>query len=109
MTILTIRSHTRFALRQPVQLICEGSRPAKGLMIELSADGCRVSGLTKERFATDQQVEIVLDKGPTLTGHVRWSKDGVVGLRLGKPLSNAQLADVLAHSRGPIEIRRYGT
>lgn len=109
MTILTIRSHTRFALRQTVRLTGEGSRPVTGLMIELSADGCRISGLAKARLATDQLVEIAFENETTLACHVRWSKNGVVGLRLLKPLSNAELAEILSQSRGPVEIRRYGT
>lgn len=109
MNLLTIRSHTRFALRQPVQLLCDGASIATGLMIELSAEGCRISGLVGKCPAIDQLVEIVLDDGPVLSGLVRWSNDGVVGLRLYTALTNAELAEVLSRSRGPVNVRRYGS
>lgn len=78
-------------------------------MIELSAEGCRISGLVGKRPVIDQPVDIALVDGPVLAAHVRWSNDGVVGLRLDKALNNAGLADVLSHSRGPVEVRRYGS
>lgn len=109
MTVLTIRSHSRFALRQPLQLRRDGAPAAEGLMIELSAEGCRISGLKGQRPAIDQAIEIVLDHGTRLCGHVRWSNDGTVGVRLDTALTNADLAEVLSHSRGPVQVRRYGS
>jgi len=109
MTVLTIRSHTRFALRQAVDLRTDGAQFATGLMIELSAEGCRISGLADVRIGIDQAVEVGIDGGQTLKGHVRWLGEGVLGLRLDAALTNAELAEVLSHSRGPVEVRRYGS
>jgi hypothetical protein len=107
MTVLTFRSHTRFAMRQPVSLASEGRRKLRGLLIELSAEGCRVSGLGKAAFAMEQTVTVDIAGSDPLAGRIRWTGDGVAGLRFDRVLTHAQLQDLLALTRGPVEIRRY--
>ena len=55
MTVLTIRSHRSYAVRQPVNLRKPGGRAATGLMIELSSEGCRISNLARGQFAVGEQ------------------------------------------------------
>ena len=51
MTVLTIRAHRRYAVRQPVRLVKAGAKPVSGLMIELSSEGIRISNLGRSPFA----------------------------------------------------------
>ena len=108
MSVLTIRSHKRYALRQSVRLSAPGLRAARGLLIELSAEGCRVSGLPDVRLAAGAPVTLRIDADLALEAQVRWTREGIVGLRLVRPLHRARLEELLALCRGP-ETRRYGT
>lgn len=108
MSILTIRANTRYALRQDVRLEWAGGNSATGLLIELSAEGCRISGLADLKPDLECPVDVTTE-GMTLHCQVRWTRDGVVGLRMIRPLATAELAEMLARTRGPVEVRRYGT
>lgn len=108
MTVLTIRAHRRYAVRQIVHLQRADERHVQGLMIELSSEGCRISNVKRGTYAAGD--EIALEIGETrLHGRIRWAHDGVVGVRLDKALFSNQLSDLIAIGRGEDEIVRYGT
>lgn len=109
MTVLTIRAHKRYAIRQAVRLQKEKSRPAKGLMIELSTEGCRISNLGDAPFEIGEEVSVDLCGNRKLHGIVRWAHDGFAGIKLGTPLLGRELADLLNTGRERQDTLRYGT
>jgi len=108
MTVLTIRSHRRYAVRQPVSLRKPGARAADGLMIELSSEGCRISNLGRGDFAVGEEVTLEIGER-RLAGRIRWAHDGIAGVRLNTALFSSQLAELIAIGRGEDELPRYGT
>jgi len=108
MTVLTIRAHRRYAVRQFVSLKKPGGKPAQGLMIELSSEGVRISNLKRGEFAVGDAVTVELE-GTKLKGLIRWAHDTVAGVRLDHALFSTQLSEILARGRGEDELIRYGT
>ena len=108
MSVLTIRSHKRFAVRRSVTLREEAGGKRGGLMIELSCEGCRISGVNSLAYTIDQLVALDLGEDECLGGRVRWAHDGFVGVKFAKPLRPAELGAMLEASRMAPE-RRYGT
>lgn len=108
MTVTTIRSHKRYAVRQVVSLRKAGGRRAEGLMIELSSEGCRVSNLKRGEHSAGDTVTLEIGD-ISLGGFIRWAHDGVAGVRLDNALFSNQLAELVAIGRGEQELVRYGT
>ncbi|MEO6389143.1 MAG: PilZ domain-containing protein [Croceibacterium sp.] len=108
MAVLTIRAHKRYAVRQFVTLRKAGEEPAKGLLIELSSEGCRISNVKRGMFEAGDGVTLKFDE-LTLQGYIRWAHNEVVGLRLEHALYNGQLGEMIARGRCEDEIVRYGT
>lgn len=96
--ILTIRAHRRYAIRQTVALsrMTDGSC-FRGLMIELSSEGCRISGLVGSTLAPGDPVTVE-HRDMRLRGNVCWFHSGIAGIRLDTPLTvselNARLIDL---------------
>ena len=113
MTVLTIRAHKRYAMRQPVSLRKPGCR-AQGLMIELSSEGCRISNLGRGAFEIGEAVTVEVDE-LSFAGRIRWAHDGIAGVRLDHALFGGQLSDLINRGRGesPVHaeraLARYGT
>src|SRR5438067_1001759 len=99
MTVLTIRSCKRYAVRHSVMVSCADGLPTSGLLIEVSQEGCRISNLGQTPFRTGDRVAVRLDE-TYLGGHVRWAADGVVGVRFSEALFAGQLNELLTQSRG---------
>src|SRR5688500_19084659 len=99
MSVLTIRAHKRYAVRQPVRLGKAGDTKHQGLMIEISSEGCRISNLGRPEFAIGEPV-IVEIEDRTLHGHIRWSHSGIAGVRLATALFTNQLSELIAIGRG---------
>ena len=114
MTVLTIRAHKRYAVRQPVRLAAPDDQAVGGLLIELSAEGCRISNLGGAEFSVGERVAVHVD-GISLPGRIRWAHDGLAGVRLDPALHTHQLADLVSLGRGgrladtAEDVRRYGT
>jgi hypothetical protein len=108
MTVLSIRAHKRYAVRQAVSLRKDGGRRSQGLLIELSSEGCRISNLERGEHLAGESVMIEIGD-VKLNGHVRWAHNGVAGVRLDNALFSNQLAELVAMGRGEHEIARYGT
>ena len=107
MSVLVIRSHKRFAVRRPITLREASGGKRGGLMIELSGEGCRISGVDSLAYTIDQQV--TLDFGDEqIGGRVRWAHDGFVGVKFASALRPAELGAMLEACRAAPE-RRYGT
>jgi hypothetical protein len=104
MTVLTIRAHKRYAVRQPVRLGKPGGAPAKGLLIELSSEGFRISNLGRCDYAIGEQVTVELGE-LSLDGRIRWAHDGIAGVRLERPLYPNQLGELIARDRNLAEAR----
>ena len=107
MSVLVIRSHKRFAVRRPISLREEGGGKRGGLMIELSGEGCRISGVDSLHYTIDQAVTIDLGDEQR-SGRVRWAHDGFVGIKFSPALRPAEFNQLLEASRMAPE-RRYGT
>lgn len=100
MTILIIRKHKRFAMRQTARLFCAGMRPCAGLLVEVSLDGGRMAIAGSDRFSIEQAVAIEITGFAKRKAQVRWAGNGLVGLRFDVPLHNCEL-DELLRSRNP--------
>ena len=77
-----------------------------GLKIELSGEGCRISGVNSLAYTIDQQVTLELGDDECVSGRVRWAHDGFVGVKFANALRPAELGTMLEASRMPLE-RRY--
>jgi hypothetical protein len=120
MTVLIIRAHKRYAVRHPVRLGAPGTPATAGLLIELSAEGCRISQLGGGTFEPGQRVVVHVGQ-VALPGRIRWAHDGLAGVRLDNALRRDQFAELVALARGETLInerqcgaslgheRRYGT
>ena len=110
MTVLTIRAHKRYAVRQPVSLAKPEGDAAKGLMIELSSEGCRISNLGRRDYEVGEPVTVQVDD-ISLSGRIRWAHDGIAGVRLERALFGNQLSDLIARGRGEdqAQLAVYGT
>lgn len=108
MTVLTIRAHKRYAVRQPVRLGRVGEKPVGGLMIELSSEGFRISNLGRPGLAIGDAVCVQIDE-LKFPGCIRWTHDGIAGVRLEQALFPAQLSELIVRGRGESGELRYGT
>lgn len=104
MGVLTIRAHKRYAVRQPVRLDKSGGRAAKGLLIELSCEGCRISNLEHGSYTVGEAVTVRLGD-LALGGRIRWSHDRIAGVRLDQALYPSELAELVARDRGKAQAR----
>ncbi len=113
MTILTIRKHQRFAVRNRVCLTGGTARARDALLVEISLDGCRLSLTETNAFTAHQALALRIDGYGSLSGTVRWAGDGYVGLRFDAPLHNAEFIALLQACRPETstdnELRAYGT
>ena len=108
MTVLTIRAHKRYATRQPVRLRAGRGKPIEGLLIELSAEGIRVSNLGPAQFDIGQTVTV--EVGDTdYQGRIRWAHDGIAGVRLDRALHCPEIAQLLELGRGAAEPMRLAS
>ena len=110
MSVLTIRAHRRYAMRLPVDLAKNGGKDTRGLLIELSQQGARISNLGKRTFEFGEAVTLTLECGHRLTGSVRWAHDGLAGIRLDQTLHAPEMRDLLIANRDAQEdMQLYGT
>lgn len=111
MSVLTIRAHKRYAMRLPVKLRCADAKPVRGLLIELSLQGARISNLDCRDFEPGQLVDLLGPDGKILPGAVRWSHDGIAGIKLTRALHIPELAELVAinRERDASPHKRFGT
>lgn len=114
MSVLIIRAHKRFAVCHRVGLRKPGRRGVDGLLIELSLEGCRISGVDpRGNFELDEPVVVSIDGAEPLEARIRWQRDGTEGLRFQRPLSMAALERLIRLCRGemagPSPQRAFGT
>ena len=109
MTVLTIRSHRRYAMRMPVTLQRKGEKALRGLLIELSQEGARVSNLGRVPYEAGDTVTLEMRGGRKIHSTVRWAHDGIAGLKLNRSLHVPEMSDIIAGDRERDEWRNYGT
>ncbi len=111
MSVLTIRAYKRYATRLPVQLKGGEGTDASGLLIELSQQGARISGLSHSDFEVGEEVAIVTSSGLEFPGNIRWAHDGLAGIRLQRSLHLPEMRELLDLNRAeqPQLDVRYGT
>lgn len=103
-----MRSHKRFAVRHGARLRGSSNRAVSGLLIELSLDGCRIGNVDDRKFTLGQLATVIVDGFEAMEGHVRWSKDGCVGLRFLRPLHMAALETMIGACRENPALRAIG-
>ena len=112
MTVLSIRSARRFAVRDTVELADAGGASNSGLMIELSAEGCRISCLGKSSYGVEEEVCVTTSCGRRMPGRVRWAHSGKAGVRFDTALHRVEL-NALLETANPLHpgqtAPRYGT
>ena len=108
-SVLVIRAHKRFAVRRPVTLYGKGDHEYRGLMIELSCEGCRISCIDSLAFTMEQPVTLDLGDGREFAGRVRWAHDGFVGLKFARALRQSELPELIEACRFDSAQPRYGT
>jgi hypothetical protein len=111
MSVLTIRAHKRYAMRLPVELQRASAQQVHGLLIELSLQGARISNLDSRDIKPGQQVEMLAPDGKALPGIVRWSHDGIAGIKLTRALHLPELAELVEinRKRSASPHQRFGT
>ena len=111
MSVLTIRSHRRYATRLPVELRRDGRKTMSGLLIELSQQGARISNLGRGKLDMGDKVVILTPSDTEIEATIRWAHDGLAGVRLDSSLHMPELRDLLELNRReqPELERRYGT
>lgn len=108
MTVLTIRASKRYATRQKVQLRTADAQLIDGLLIELCAEGYRISNLgSATSFSVGDEVTVEMGED-TYAGRIRWAREGLAGVRLDSALHTYQIAELLAQGRCQ-DALRYGT
>jgi len=105
-TVLVIRAHKRFGVCRSIALRGRAGVWQSGLLIEVSLEGCRISGIDCRGFAFAERVDVTVDGCPSFCGDIRWLRDGMIGLRLTQPLHHAELASLVHSCRLPEEARR---
>jgi hypothetical protein len=112
-TVLVIRKNRRFAVRRSATLrVSIGAAQAllhRGLLVELSLDGCRLSSFDPAAFSLEQLVSLEIEGFDEVDCRVRWAKDGFVGLRFLQPLHVPMLDRMIRGCRSEGELRSYGT
>lgn len=110
MSVITIRAHKRFG-------VCRGAQVRiafpthddrddtihQGLLIELSLDGCRVSGLSSEDVPEDAIVTIAPEGADPFEARVRWSNCNSLGFRLERPFHIPELDRMIRTCRGEFD------
>ena len=113
MTVLKIRMHRRYAARGLIRIQRADGTGVRGLMIELSAHGVRISNLRADgeacELAEGERVTVTLEDEHELEGLVRWSHDHIAAVRLDEPLHPSRMARILDIARPDDELRRYAT
>lgn len=74
---------------------------ADGLLIEISAQGCRISQIDETQIDHGALVTVLIDGFVGLEAQVLRAYDGLVGLRFARPLTRSRLAEILATYRDP--------
>lgn len=105
MTLLTTRSGKRYAVRRSIG-VSDGYVEARGLLIELAREGCRVSNLDRDGFLMGDDVVLNFEDR-SLRGAVRWTSPGVIGIRFQHPLFANQLNELITQNRCEGEPLRY--
>lgn len=100
MSVLSIRAHKRFAVRHRVRLSASGEHPIKGMLIEVSKGGCRISNLEGVEYTVGSPLAVKFDGLEDVHGEVRSCREGVVGVRFRQPLHIACLDQLLRACRG---------
>ena len=112
MTVLTIRSAKRFAVRDEVVVDAHDCSGKSGLMIELSAEGCRISCLGDTGLSSEDEISVTTSCGTRMSGRVRWAHGGKAGVRFDTALHQMELGALLA-TANPLHpsplATRYGT
>jgi|GEM_PF-838494 len=113
MTVFAIRASKRFAVRLPVKLKAGRTKPRDGLMIELSSEGARISCLGDASYDVGDSVCLYLDDDREMPATIRWSHDGLAGVKLERALHLHELealkkvnSEANTHASEPI--RAYG-
>lgn len=99
MSVLTIRAYKRYATRLPVELRRGTRKSVKGLLIELSQQGARLSNLGRGKYEVGDRVVIVTPTELELEGSIRWAHDGLAGVRLDRSLHLPEMRDLLELNR----------
>ncbi|GAA0277372.1 hypothetical protein GCM10009127_17700 [Alteraurantiacibacter aestuarii] len=109
MSVLTIRAHKRYALRLPVEVVIPGRKPARGLLIELSQQGARISNLGRRTYQPGDEVTVMTSCGKELPGTIRWAHDGLAGIMLARSMHLPELTQLLEANRIAVSETCYGT
>ncbi|MWV28231.1 PilZ domain-containing protein [Aurantiacibacter rhizosphaerae] len=99
MSVLTIRSHKRYATRLPVALRRDGRKTVSGLLIELSQQGARISNLGRGKYEMGDKIVINAPDDTAIDGTIRWAHDGLAGIRLDRPLHLPEMRNLLELNR----------
>ena len=114
MSVLVIRAHERFAVCRQISLWRNRAFAGDGLLIELSLEGCRVSGTGGAPFQEGDQMSFWVDDFGWIAGEVRWSGNRGVGMRFTRRLHQTEMLRLLELCRSETELeeqtsRSYGT
>jgi len=112
MSAPVFRAHERFAACQELSLRKGDVSVGEGLLIEVSLEGCRLSGVDQANFREGDKISFWLEGFGKVEGQARWSGRQCLGLRFARPLHHAEMYRLLETLRSepsdePDARRRY--
>lgn len=99
MSVTAIRRSKRFAVRRGACIQTQSGNVLRGLLVEISLDGCRLGGLTGPDGDIGENVALAIDGVAPLAAQVGCVVNGSVGLRFSRPLHLEDLNAIIAHCR----------
>ena len=107
MSVLFIRAHERFALRESVMVHWghdndSGTTTIDGMMSEVSPEGCRIENHGRILPAEGENVVVEWGENNARTGLVRWASDGAIGVRFVQSFGESEMAAMLEACRSDV-------
>ena len=93
------RAEPRFVIERDVDLHLQCGSTLTARLVELSRSGCRISEVGQSGLKSSEIVTLLFHRSLMLEASVRWCSHGFAGMRLLRPLHEAELDALVALSR----------
>lgn len=93
------RAEPRYAIERDIDLHLQCGSIFTAQLVELSRSGCRISDVAQIGLKSSEVITLLLHRSLKLDASVRWCSHGFAGLRLLRPLHQAELDALVSLSR----------
>ncbi len=100
MAALTIREHSRFAVRRAANVRHAQGASTDALLVELSLGGCRLGNVQEAELHPGATVSVDVQGAKPLSGTVRRGINGSLSVKFSKPLHTFELTNLISLCRG---------